>query len=452
MVSTEKTNFDNPVNPYGEMIVPIKKILGPSGFQSLTLVLAGISILIFYAMMSPYRKAQAQMDLLRPQVREAVDAEKFDRYCALEIKEVIDVALVAGTGEARKKELGRHNSHIAPVRERAQKALTELRASMKATEHSGLDNGEGARLVATAEAVYAKLPPLETKILDVAKNSDTNDAAAALLRDEYLPLVAQILTKTEQISQNRETEMEAGISRLSGELEGVILYSGRAQTNTRAMNASASQSAQGRAFAHLFVQQLINAEVYLLTVDAQYPYKIRDGNKDIENVLINWKDEESKDPDPDRKEELHQLAQLEAATSEFRSTTERMLKLMAEGQREDANHLIEKALDPIIYLQILTLAAGPTGLPGQQELAGGDTLVHSASPVQPPESSANPVQGLAERDEKELFDHLDFIGSRLNRAMWLTGCLLLMALTAVIAGSLVLLGSQRQPVRRIDLG
>jgi hypothetical protein len=305
---------------------------------------------------------------------------------------------------------------------------------MKATTHSGLDDDEGARLMASAEAVYAKLPPLEARILEVARTSATNDAAAALLRDEYLPLVAQILSRAEQISRNREAEMEAGISRLSGELDGVILYSGQAQSNTRAMNASASQSAQGRAFIHLFAQQLINAEVYLLTVDAQYPYRIRDGNKDIENVLMNWKDEESKDPEPDRKEELHQLAQLEAATSEFRSTTERMLKLMAVGQREDANHLIEKALDPIIYLQILTLAAGPIGLPGQQELTSADTRIYSSRMV-----SDYPAQGLAERDEKELFDHLDFIGSRLNRAMWLTGCLLLMALTAVIVGFWLLL-------------
>jgi hypothetical protein len=405
----------------------MKKILGISLFL-------GFSIFIIAAVMSPHRKAQAQMDLLRTQVQEAMAAEKFDRYCALEIKEVIDVALVAGTGEARKKELGRHNSHIAPVRERAQKALTELRASMKATEHSGLDDGEGTRLVVGAEAVYAKLPPLETRILDVAKNSGNNDAAAALLRDQYLPLVNQILSRTEQISQNREAEMEAGISRLSGELDGVILYSGQAQSNIRAMNASASQSAQGRAFIHLFAQQLINAESYLLTVDPQYPYKILDGNKALENVLMNWKNEESKDPEPDRSQELHQLAQLEAATNEFRSTTERMLKLMAEGQREAANHLIEKALDPIIYLQILALTAGPVGLPGHQEMAGADARIYSSQTV-----SDDLAQGLAERDEKELFDHLEFIGRRLSLAMWLTGCLLILTLTAAIAGFWLLL-------------
>ena len=429
--------------------MPIKKILGPSGFQSLTLVLTGISILIFAAMMSPYRKAQAQMALLDPQVQEAVAAEKFDRYCALEIKEVIDLALVAGTGEARKIELGRHTTHIGPVRDRAQDALNELRGRMKAKEHAGIDDGEGARLVASAEALYAKLPPLENHILEIARNSETNDQAAEVIRKDYLPLVAQILTKTEQISQNREAEMEAGISRLSGELDGVMLYSGRAQKSTRAMNYSASQSAEGRAFAHLFVQQLINAEEFLLTGSSEYPYRIRDGNKDIENVLITWKDEESKDEEPDRTEELHQLAQLVGATSEFRANTERMLQLMSDGRQEEANHLIEKSLDPIIYLQILTLSAGQTGLPGQMALAGQEAPAPPSQTVNQPAPVTNPVLGLAERDEKELFDQLDFIGKRLNRAMWLTGCLLVMVLITAIGSPVVLSKAYRQAVREI---
>jgi hypothetical protein len=111
-----------------------------------------------------------------------------------------------------------------------------------------------------------------------------------------------------------------------------------------------------------------------------------------------------------------------------------MLKLMAEGQREDANHLIEKALDPIIYLQILALTAGPVGLPGHQEMAGADARIYSSQTV-----SDDLAQGLAERDEKELFDHLEFIGRRLSLAMWLTGCLLILTLTAAIAGFWLLL-------------
>jgi signal transduction histidine kinase/DNA-binding response OmpR family regulator len=421
--------------------VAIKKFLGPSGFQSLTLVLTGISILIFVAMMSPYRKAQAQMDLLDPQVKEAVAAEKFDRYCALEIKEVIDLALVAGVGDARKNELRRHTTHIAPVRDRAQEALAELRTSMKATEHSGHDDGEGARLLAKAEEVYAKLPPLEERIVEIARHSDNNDAAAEIINKEYLPLVARILSKTEQISQNREAEMEAGISRLSGELDGVMLYSGPVlQARTNAMNASASQSAQGRAFAHLFVQQLINAEEFLMTGDADYPYKIRDGNKDIQNVLATWQDEEGKDPEPDRTEELQQLTSLLGATEEFRANTERMLQLMADRHKEEANHLIETALDPIIYEQILAMSAGQTGLPGQSELA---TDQRAQATIQ------NFPLGLAERDEKELFNHLGFIGKRLNRAMLLTACMLLLVLVTAIGSPVVLSKAYRQAVREI---
>ncbi len=410
----------------------IKKFLGPSGFQTLTLVMTGVSILIFAAMMSPYNRAQAQLKLLNPQVKAAVAAEKFDRYCALEVKEVIDLALI----EDRKRadELSRHSIHIGPMRQKAQEALTELHNAISGTENSGLDDGEGARLVARAADVYAQIHPIEDHILETAKISRNNEPAAVVIKNEYLPKAREILTITERISQNREEKMEAAISRLSGELDGIILYSGQEmQKSTRSMNASAAQSAQGRAFAHLFVQQLINAEEFLMTGNAEFPYRIRDGNKDFLTQLANWTNEEAKDPEPARSVELQDLARLSHFTDEFRSKTEGMLELMAKGRKEEANTLVESGLDPLIYEGILPLSTGQTGQPGL--------------PAQV--TSEPPPIGLAPRDEQELADHLAFIGRRLTRAMWLTAALLLLVLVTAIGSPVALSRAYRQAVLEI---
>ena len=176
----------------------IKRLLGPSSSPSLTLVLAGISILIFMAMMSPYRKAKKQIDLLEPQVKGAVAAEKFDRFCALEIKEVIDLALAAGTGKARHEELDRHSIHIGPVRAGAEATLRELQAMMKDIEQLSPDDAEGMRegmrLVNEAEKLYKGLEPIEEVILETARNSEDNEAASAIIN--RLRLLATRAPKT----------------------------------------------------------------------------------------------------------------------------------------------------------------------------------------------------------------------------------------------------------------
>src|SRR5205807_3543581 len=121
----------------------------------------------------------------------AVAAEKFDRYCALEIKEVIDLALIEV--KDRDKELKRHTIHIGPMRHEAQEALSELRNAINGTENSGLDDGEGARLVASAADVYAGIPPIEERIIAISKVSKNNEPAAVVIKNEYLPQAREIL-------------------------------------------------------------------------------------------------------------------------------------------------------------------------------------------------------------------------------------------------------------------
>ena len=244
--------------------------------------------------------------------------------------------------------------------------------------------------------------------------------------------------------------MEAGISRLSGELNGVMMYSGpKLQDTTRYMNASASQSAQGRAFAHLFVQQLINAELLLLTRQEEYPFRIRDGNRDIRNALTFWAAEERKDPEPARTEELQQIKKLVAATDEFQNNAVRMLDLMASGRELEANHLIEKSLDPIIYLQVLALSAGRGSLPDLTTLASlppSSPELHNGALGDGDKADS---QGLAERDESELQSHLQFIKGRLTRAMWLTAVLLSLILITAVASPVFLSRAYNQAMREI---
>jgi len=92
-------------------------------FQIFALALVGFPFFIFVALISPYTQTRARLKLLQPQIRMAVAAERFLRYSALEVKEVIDYGLIQ-EDEDRKKKLqkntedikrSRFGSHQSPV-------------------------------------------------------------------------------------------------------------------------------------------------------------------------------------------------------------------------------------------------------------------------------------------------------------------------------------------------
>src|SRR5580704_10679600 len=96
-------------------------------FQMFALALAGISIFIFVALISPYTQTLARLKLLQPQIRTAVAAEQFLRYSALEVKEVIHYGLIE-EGEDRKEELQNNTEDLERWRSEAAKALSDLRS------------------------------------------------------------------------------------------------------------------------------------------------------------------------------------------------------------------------------------------------------------------------------------------------------------------------------------
>src|SRR5260370_29808533 len=86
----------------------MKERLGRLRFQLLGLALAGGSIFIFAALISPYTQTRARLKLLQPQIRAAIAAERFLSYSALDVKESIDYGLIEeGVG---RKEVLQYNS------------------------------------------------------------------------------------------------------------------------------------------------------------------------------------------------------------------------------------------------------------------------------------------------------------------------------------------------------
>jgi hypothetical protein len=58
----------------------MKQIFGTIRFRLTALALAGISIFIFAAVISPYAKTRSRVSQLKPQIHAAVAAERFLRY------------------------------------------------------------------------------------------------------------------------------------------------------------------------------------------------------------------------------------------------------------------------------------------------------------------------------------------------------------------------------------
>src|ERR1700682_3931894 len=97
-------------------------------FQIFALALAGFSIFIFVALISPYTQTRVRLKVLQSQIRAAVAAARFLRYSALEIKEGIDYGLIQ-EGDDRKEELQNNAEEIKRWRLEATMALSDLRSA-----------------------------------------------------------------------------------------------------------------------------------------------------------------------------------------------------------------------------------------------------------------------------------------------------------------------------------
>src|ERR1700730_4689072 len=105
-------------------------------FQIFALALAGISIFIFVALISPYTQTRARLKLLQPQIRAALASERFLRYSALEVKEVIDYGLIE-EGDDRKEELQNNSDDLERWHLEATQALSDLRSAVEDAPKTG---------------------------------------------------------------------------------------------------------------------------------------------------------------------------------------------------------------------------------------------------------------------------------------------------------------------------
>ena len=384
----------------------MKRFAKVAAFQVLALVLAGISILVFFGMMSPYKRAADQLTQLAPEVNAAVAADRFNRYLALEIKEVVDLGLVSENPDRRATEMERHSKHVPDTRKEAEEALSKLETSLKAAGHMRPDGKFDSKNMTIIESRYRALATLEDQIVQKARQSARNDAAAKVINNQFRPEATALIAAADDVATERADDLESAISRLTGELDAVSLYYGAdLRTESENMKMSATKSVRARVFARPYVQSLINAEEFLLTGDPEFHWRIHDIHSDIRKSLQSWRDIEGKE------QELNKIAD---ASENFRQSSEQILDEIQAGHKDKVDNLIDKRHEDLLYNAVLT-----------------------------------PTYDLAEADEKELVQHFQSIDARLRHVMLVSGGLLGIILIVAVGSPVILSKAYTAAVKEI---
>jgi len=246
-------------------------------FQIFALALGGISIFIFVALISPYTQTRARLKLLQPQIRMAVAAERFLRYSALEIKDVIDYGLIED-GEDRNEELQKNTQEIARSRLEATKDLSDLRSATETALKTGktIQLQNNLLVIGRLELNYTNLALIEQRLYEMAANSVSKEQLATLVHTEFIPSATAFSALSNQVVQDQVTDMQSGVSRLSGNLDGIVLYSGNElRARAEVMNGNALKEVQAGLYARQFTKALHNFSEFLLTGNQANVSKIR---------------------------------------------------------------------------------------------------------------------------------------------------------------------------------
>jgi signal transduction histidine kinase/DNA-binding response OmpR family regulator len=373
-------------------------------FQIFAIALAGISIFIFVALISPYMQTRARLKLLQPQIRTAVAAERFLRYSALEVKEGIDYGLIE-EGEDRKEELQNNADDLERWRLEATKALSDLRSAAE----SALETGRTIQLqnnllaIGRLEQNYMNLAHIEEHLHEFARNSASKERLATLVQAEFIPSATAFSELSNQVVHNQVTGMQSGVSRLSGNLDGIVLYSGNElRARAEVMNGNALKEVQAGLYARLFTEALHNFSEFLLTENQANVSKIRSHQQELQ-IIEEWKIEDSKDPEPQRSAELKQLQELEQSSADFHDYADRIIEMVRQGRKDRAINFVEKTFEPLINTPLL-----------------------------------KNMNELTVTDEKQLSADSEFIGRRLQTSIWLTATMVLTVLLVAVGSPLLL--------------
>ena len=373
-------------------------------FKMFALALAGISIFIFVALISPYTQTRARLKLLQPQIRAAVAAERFLRYSALEVKETIDYSLIQ-EGTDRNEELQNNAKDLERWRLEATTALSDLRS---ATE-TALRTGRTAQLqnnllvIGRLEQNYMNLTHIEERLSEMVANSASRKQLATLVLEEFIPSATAFSTLSNQVVRDRVNEMQSGVSRLSGNLDGIVLYSGsELRARAEAMNGNALKEVQADLYARLFTQALHNFYEFLLTENQANVSKMQSLQQELQTIE-EWKIRESKDPEPQRSIELKQLQELEQSSAEFHDYADRAMEMLRQGHNERVINFVEQTFDPLINVPLL-----------------------------------KNMNDLTTTEEKQLAADSEFISRRLQASIWLTATMVSIVLLVAVGSPLLL--------------
>jgi signal transduction histidine kinase/CheY-like chemotaxis protein len=373
-------------------------------FQIFAIALAGISIFIFVALISPYMQTRARLKLLQPQIQTAVAAERFLRYSALEVKEVIDYGLIED-GEERKEELQNNADGLERWRLEATKALRDLRSAAE----SALETGRTIQLqnnllvIGRLEQNYRNLAHIEEHLHELARNSVSRERLATLVQAEFIPLATAFSELSNQVVHDQVTDMQSGVSRLSGNLDGIVLYSGNElRARAEVMNGNALKEVQAGLYARLFTKALHNFSEFLLTENQANVSKIRSHQQELQ-IIEEWEIEDAKDPEPQRSAELKQLQELEQSSAEFHDYADRVIEMVGQGHKDRAINFVERTFEPLINTPLL-----------------------------------ENMNKLTATEEKQLSSDSEFIGRQLETSIWLTSTVVLIVLLVAVGSPLLL--------------
>jgi signal transduction histidine kinase/DNA-binding response OmpR family regulator len=373
-------------------------------FQIFAIALAGVSIFSFVALISPYMQTRARLKLLQPQIRTAVAAERFLRYSALEVKEAIDYGLIE-EGQDRTEELQNNADDLERWHLEATKALADLRSAAE----SALETGRTIRLqnnllvIGRLEQNYMSLAHIEEHLHEFVRDSVSRERLAALVQAEFIPSATAFSELSNQVVHDQVTDMQSGVSRLSGNLDGIVLYSGNElRARAEVMNGNALKEVQAGLYARLFTKALHNFSEFLLTENQANVSKIRSNQQELQ-VIEEWKIEDSKDPEPQRSAEIKQLQELELSSVEFHDYADRIIEMVRQGRKDRAINFVEKTFEPLINTPLL-----------------------------------KNMNELTATDEKQLSADSEFIGRRLQTSIWLTATMVLTVLLVAVGSPLLL--------------
>jgi signal transduction histidine kinase/DNA-binding response OmpR family regulator len=383
--------------------------------QVFTLLLAGISIFVFVTLLSPYVQIRARLKLLQSQIRAAVAAERFLHYSALEIKEDLDYGFIEQGGD-REQELQNNGEDLKRWRSEAAQALAGLRSGLEAVRMTAgtQQSQDDVRFVERLEQDYGKLGRIEQRLHDLAMNSSAREQWAALIPGDLIPTAAAVTTASNRVFRDRVAEMQSGISRLSGNLDDIVLYSGtKLRARAEVMNQTALKEVRAGLYASLFTEALHKFSEFLLTQDQVNVAKIRSLDQELQ-VIEEWKLEVAKDPEPQQSTELRQLQQLEQSSTQFHDYADRVVEMVRQGHRDRAINFVQKTFEPLINAPLL-----------------------------------KNINELTSMHEKQLSADSEFIGRQVGTSIWLTSAIALAVLLVAVGSPLVLSRAYARAVREI---